>query len=117
MFELESITINSHKGVYKVHFLESIFEKLAEFNSPEIHIIIDKKVKNIYQNQFVKIQQKLESALVIEASEIAKSIEKFPDYIENLIINKVRRGNIIVAIGGGVIQDIACFISSTFLRG
>ena len=57
------------------------------------------------------------NTIVIEANEQSKSIESVLPVIEQLIAKKIRRGNILIAIGGGVIQDIACFISSILLRG
>ena len=57
------------------------------------------------------------NTIVIEASEHSKEIMEVLPVIERLIANGVRREHTLVAIGGGVIQDITCFISSVLFRG
>ena len=117
MSEFLPIQINSHKGFYNVLFLENIFEKVASNQLSQTQIIIDKNVKELYSNEMLKFGVNLENALIIEATEQAKSFDQIGKYIEFLVANKIRRGHTLVAIGGGVIQDIVCFISSVFLRG
>ncbi|MCX5788583.1 MAG: 3-dehydroquinate synthase [Elusimicrobia bacterium] len=58
-----------------------------------------------------------DTALLIDATEANKSLEAFPGYVEKLIAKGVRRGDVLVAIGGGIIQDITCFLAATLLRG
>jgi 3-dehydroquinate synthase len=53
----------------------------------------------------------------IEAKESNKEYKNLSVVIEWLISNGFRRQNTIVAIGGGVIQDIASFIASILYRG
>ncbi|MEK7246941.1 MAG: AroB-related putative sugar phosphate phospholyase (cyclizing), partial [Chloroflexota bacterium] len=56
-------------------------------------------------------------SVVIEATEENKSLERTIPVFERLVQNRIRRGDTLVAIGGGVIQDVTCFIASTLLRG
>lgn len=55
--------------------------------------------------------------MVIEATEENKSIERIIPVVERLVENSVRRDHVLIAIGGGIIQDITCFIASTLLPG
>jgi len=55
--------------------------------------------------------------LRIKATEKSKSLENFPEYVDHLVNHSIRRDHILIAIGGGVIQDITCFLASTMLRG
>ena len=112
VFEIEPIQINSHKGKYSVYFPQDVFKQISTYKQNNSFIIIDKKVKELYQDKLLQSGIILENALTIEATEEAKSFEKISQYIEILITNKIRRNYTIVTIGGGVIQDIACFISS-----
>src|SRR5204862_6898132 len=57
------------------------------------------------------------SVLRVAASEPDKSLDRFPGYVEHLVGCGVRRGHVLVAVGGGVIQDIVCFLAATLLRG
>ena len=111
-----NISIVSHKGVYEVEFnINSITDLVREPHYDHI-FIIDKNVSEIYQEQIEPILSK-ERYLIIEASEKNKSLNKFPNYIQKLVDLGVTRDQSLIAIGGGIIQDITCFIASTLMRG
>lgn len=114
--EFEMLRIKSHKGEYEVHFDEDSLETLNSEVSSQMHFIIDEKVARLY-GEVIPAVLNSPSVLTIEASESAKSLEQFPAYVEHLVRCGVRRGDQLVAIGGGVIQDIVCFLASTLLRG
>jgi len=110
------IVIQSHKGPYNVYFEENALANLNE-NVPEYaHFIIDKKVAELYKDEMKNILAH-RSVLLIEAKETNKSLDKFPDYVQHFVNNSLRRDNIFIAIGGGIIQDITCFLAATMLRG
>jgi 3-dehydroquinate synthase len=113
----EPMTIKSHKGQYKVHFCNDGAEHLVN-NLPDCnyHLIIDQRVVNLYQDQLEKALQH-ESVLTLEAKESAKSLERMPEYVAHLVGRKVRRNDVLIAVGGGIIQDITCFLAATLLRG
>jgi 3-dehydroquinate synthase len=112
-----TLVVDSHKGKYEVIFNPSIPHDIDRFLSlSNCCYIVDKKIAKLYESNLVAILEK-KSTILIDASEDAKSLEKLPPLVEHLTQNAVRRGAILVAIGGGVVQDITCFISSVFLRG
>lgn len=112
----EPLTINSDKGPYTVQFANDVLSASGSWVGGDRHFIIDDNVARLYKSD-------LESALthpntiVLQASEDAKSLEQIIPVIELLVQNKIRRTHHLVAIGGGVIQDITCFIASILLRG
>jgi 3-dehydroquinate synthase len=53
----------------------------------------------------------------IEASEEAKSYEKLPPAFVWLLESGFQRRGHLVVVGGGVLQDIGCFIASVLFRG
>jgi 3-dehydroquinate synthase len=108
----EVLVIRSHAGPYRVELVDDAFARLE----PEGRFVIDARVAELYGAQLSGILQS-GSALVIEASERAKSLDRFDNYIEQLAAMGIRRGEVLVAIGGGVIQDITCFIAGTLFRG
>ena len=112
----EKIIIESHKGSYTVLFKTNFskdFNKILESNS---HCLVDKKIANLYKNELDNVL-KHPNTILIEATEKNKSIELIIPIIKKLIKNKIRRDHHLIAIGGGIIQDITCFISSTLMRG
>jgi 3-dehydroquinate synthase len=54
---------------------------------------------------------------VIEAGEKSKNLDTMRDIYHYLVGQKLDRNSSIVALGGGVVGDIAGFVAATFLRG
>jgi len=55
--------------------------------------------------------------LSFPAGEGSKNLNTAMSIYDFLIENRVERGDIIIALGGGVVGDLAGFIAATFLRG
>lgn len=109
------LRVRSHRGPYAVRFLE---DALGELRAPaeRAHYLIDARVARLYRKRLAGLLE-APSVLRIEATERAKSLERFPGYVRRLVAKGVRRKDVLVAVGGGIIQDIACFLAATLLRG
>jgi 3-dehydroquinate synthase len=112
----ESLRIQSHKGEYCAEFLTDDWSVLADAAVAGSYFLVDARVAQLYPTQLAAILQ-LPTTILINATEDAKSYERVGKVIEQLVANGIRRQHKLVAIGGGIIQDITCFISSTLLRG
>ncbi len=112
----DSITIQSHKGPYEATFDRDGLARLNGDVPENAHFIIDKKVADLYGGQMAAILAH-PSVLLIEAHENNKSLDKFPAYVAHLVDRQLRRDQVLIAIGGGIIQDITCFLAATLLRG
>jgi len=112
----EKLNIQSHKGAYTVNFDNQLLANAGQLLAGEPHFLIDANVARLYADK-LKVVLAHKNTVVIEATEENKSIERIIPIFERLVVNSVRRDHILVAIGGGIIQDITCFIASTLLRG
>ncbi len=112
----EPLRILSHKGVYCAEFLTDEWGVLADAALLGSYFLVDARVAKLYQAQLASVLQ-LPTTILINATEDAKSYEQVGKVIEQLISSGIRRQHKLLAIGGGIIQDITCFISSTLLRG
>ena len=111
----DGLVIQSHKGPYSVTFLESLPDG-RQLLAGQPHFLVDANVARLYGDRLEAVLGHPQT-LVIEATEENKSIARVIPVIERLVANKVRRDHVLVAIGGGIIQDITCFIASTLMRG
>jgi 3-dehydroquinate synthase len=107
------MVIQSHKGPYTVEFDTAAVERLDSGNA---HYIVDARVAELYRARLDRVLAS-PSVLTIEATEAAKSLDRFPAYVAHLVGRGLRRDHELVAIGGGIIQDITCFLAATMLRG
>ena len=55
--------------------------------------------------------------LEVAAGEGAKSLEGYATLVERLLAERPDRGTVVVAMGGGVVGDLAGFAAATLLRG
>ena len=111
----DQITVQSYNGEYTVNFIRGGMDQLNNNPIKDAIYIVDKNIANLYNN---RINNVLNSrVLIIEANEENKSLNHFPKYVNELVKLNVRRGQMLVAIGGGIIQDITCFLSATMMRG
>lgn len=112
----DALSIESHRGSYSVFFDDRLLMKPDQLIKGQPHVLVDANVARVYADRLQPVLDHPHT-LVIEATEVNKSIEQVVPVIERLVANKVRRDHVLVAIGGGIIQDITCFIASTLLRG
>lgn len=116
MSNLAKIEIKSYKGIYSVDFTDNPFQKLEDLTQQKICLIIDRNVFEIYKKQLSSIITKV-PYLVIEATEDNKDLSKFTQFALDLTRLGVKRNVTLVAVGGGIIQDITCFLAATLFRG
>jgi 3-dehydroquinate synthase len=103
-----NLEIACHKGKYSVKFLESINNDIFQQAS---HFIIDQNVAKLHFNWLPK------NAVLIEAIEENKEYKNIESIIVSLLNQGMNRKSKLMAIGGGITQDITAFISSIFMRG
>ncbi len=112
----EPITIKSQSGPYEVAFAPDLLDDISPITSGSQHFIVDANIARLYSGPLAGVLR-LDTTILIDATEENKSIERVIPVIERLVKNRVRRDHLLIAVGGGIIQDITCFIASTLLRG
>jgi 3-dehydroquinate synthase len=83
-------------------------------------IISDRNVKPLYaqQAQAALAQAGFESTLItVPAGESAKSLDSVRTCYDQLAAHRLERKSFIIALGGGVVGDLAGFVAATYLRG
>lgn len=113
---LDPLEITSHRGPYRVRFEARPFAGLEGGLNDAAHLIVDERVARLHADR-LGAALKARSVLRVEANEAAKSLEALPVYARHLIEHGVRRDHELVAVGGGVVQDITAFLAATLLRG
>jgi len=120
MYTTQTIQIRSHVGSYQVQSCISIDEALRIAYVPgKTWIISDALLSKLHVSSFNAIlgTDTTERLLSITASEEAKSYEQLGPVFRWLLDHGFRRDCTLLAVGGGVIQDIASFVATVLLRG
>ena len=101
---------------YDVHFVDDFTRPLKGLVDQHAFFIIDAFVWGIYADRIMNMIPD-ERLLIIEANENNKSLDKCRELIETLVDRQVRRNERLVAVGGGIIQDVTAFSASIIYRG
>ena len=112
----DKLDVQSHTGGYTAIFDDDALAALNADVPADSHFIIDRRVADLYAEPMSNILSSA-SVLLIDAVEPNKSLERMPEYVNHLVSCGVRRDHTLLAIGGGIIQDITCYLAATMLRG
>lgn len=96
----------------KMNNLEMNNRKVCIVSDEAVFPIYGEEVKNIFENNCKSV-----TVVVLESSEISKSLESVAQTYKVLLDNEFNRTDYIVALGGGVVGDYSGFIAATYKRG
>lgn len=122
---MKRLTVNLKERSYDILIGKNLRNEFATyieqvFNGDKICIITDDNLNSIYGEE-VKIN--LEQAgfqvkvVAVTPGEKSKSFSTLLPIYDELLNFKLTRSDLIIALGGGVVGDLAGFVASTFLRG
>jgi shikimate kinase/3-dehydroquinate synthase len=101
--------------------LDNLGEKLKKVSSSRVAIVIsDGNVSRLYGDRvrgILKVAGFAVNSFVVPPGEESKSINTAIDIYNFLIKKRVERDDILIALGGGMIGDLAGFVAATYLRG
>jgi 3-dehydroquinate synthase len=97
------------KGILKS--AKSYINALKKYN--DYFIITNKTVWKLYKKYFEWVK----NVVVIEDGEKYKNFDTYKYILDELLNAKIERDDVIIALGGGVVGDIAGFAASSVLRG
>lgn len=123
--ETKIVSIDLGERGYDIFIGLNLLERIDDFfpsdvRGKRVFIVTDVNVKSYAQNLCEQILQAgavFCEVLVLPAGEKTKSFENFQKVQEWMLANNIQRKSLIVAVGGGVIGDLAGFTASTVLRG
>ena len=117
--------VNHSGGSYPIlvgrGLLDEIGDRLLELGlKGPAYIVSDDRVFSPYGEQ---VQSSLRRSgieahsFVIPSGEPSKSMEQAGPIYQWLVEHRAERGHPVIAVGGGVVGDLAGFVAATFLRG
>lgn len=104
----ESFEIKTSSGSYPVIVGEGL---LKDLKIQENHLFI---IDSYFEN---KLNLDGQIVISIPAQETSKNLNFLPEVIAQMRSKNVNRGTHVYVIGGGIMQDIATFVTSIYMRG
>jgi len=119
------LTVDLGPNSYPIHIENGILAKTGElvsevFSGKKIMIVSDDNVFPLYGEIITKALSDSGfecHSFVLPHGEPTKSFQSLPKIYEALINAKLTRNDLLIALGGGVIGDLAGFAASSYLRG
>lgn len=117
------VTINRAFSTYPIWIGRDVLHQTALWMPGDVSrvvIITDDEVKWRYA---VKLEQSLQAQgyftllLSFSAGEISKNAKTKSTLEDAMLLNGCDRDSLVIALGGGVVGDLAGFVAATFLRG
>ena len=116
--------VNLKEKSYPIYIEQGLLHQVGEkikaiYHGKKIAVITDDQV-NHYYGETVKSQlEKDYDVTIVEMphGEKSKSFDVLPALYKQLLDFNLTRSDLIVALGGGVIGDLAGFVAATYLRG
>ncbi|MEN9724037.1 MAG: 3-dehydroquinate synthase [Pseudomonadota bacterium] len=113
----QPLQIRSAMGDYKVEFWKDLTSALEPIRSGKsVFIVIDRNVERLYRPVLEQVTQQWPTML-LDADENTKTLEGVANLATWLQENGAHKKSTLVAIGGGIIQDICAFTSHIYYRG
>jgi 3-dehydroquinate synthase len=109
---LEKIVIDTSGAVSEIHVGESWKKVESLLPSSGVVIISDSNVRSIYGKKFPAFP-----VVEIDPGESSKTLESIESLSLKLLDIGIDRSGFILAIGGGVVSDLAGFLSAIYMRG
>ncbi|WP_163537655.1 3-dehydroquinate synthase [Gracilibacillus sp. YIM 98692] len=114
--------IKTSSNQYNVVVGEGLLEQITDYFPKEyknVLIITDSVVHDLYTNTVKKALGKnvKVSVSVVPAGEASKSIDQYYRLLTDAINHPLDRKSLIIALGGGMIGDLAGFVAATYMRG
>jgi len=115
----DSFSIKSKiSGRYKVSFIDNLIESLNQKSKIKNQIfIIDSKLNDFFSDEINFIRKSNSKYIFIDANEKNKSYTYAQQIIEKLLESNIDKKTVLVAIGGGITQDLVAYISTILFRG
>lgn len=112
------------KDGYPIYIENGILENASAyiaqaFSGKKIMLISDDHVYPLYGNKLKESLEKQFSchSLVLPHGEATKNFQSLPLIYDAMLDAKMSRSDLVIALGGGVIGDLAGFAAASYLRG
>jgi len=118
---MKELFVHSSSHAYKIAIGKGVRHHIHDYLEKEyasILIITDTTVADLYLEEIqANFDQTKISSAVIEAGEASKNITAYYDLQTKALASGLDRNSLIIALGGGVVGDLAGFVASTYMRG
>ena len=112
------IPVNLNNNSYDIILAKAAIDQVdQEVNlQGKVLLVTDDGVPKEYINKLLNKCRK-PILIIIPQGEASKSFTQYKSLLQTLINHEFTRTDLIIAVGGGVVGDLAGFVAATYMRG
>lgn len=112
---MKKLTVNAKTKTYDITIKEGLIAEISDYiqHDKKKFLITNDTLEKLYPD----LVNNFENKIVIKDGEEYKNFETFEFIINELLKRKIERKDLIIALGGGVVGDLAGFAAASVLRG
>jgi 3-dehydroquinate synthase len=122
---MKTVSVDLGERSYPIYIGSGLLQNLGDYLKEhallsEIYLVTDDNVAPLYASHVLDALKNLgieAPVFKVTAGEASKSLRVADRLYSELISHQATRGATIIALGGGVIGDLAGFVAATFMRG
>lgn len=117
---MEKVYIDLGTDSYFIHIDAKLLASLSDYvgNADKWLVITDENVNKLYGDTVIEaLKDKMVYKTIIQPGEESKSLKTVEDILTQMLEFGLTRKSKIIALGGGVVGDIAGFCASIYMRG
>ncbi|MDQ8184394.1 3-dehydroquinate synthase [Pelagicoccus sp. SDUM812002] len=118
----KQVIVETSLSTYPIHVGRSLGGQLIEeiegliSNGALVAAVTDSNVREAQAAWFEALGEKV-AVFTVPAGETSKSVAHFGEVLDFLAAQKLDRGGVVLAVGGGVVGDLAGYAAASYLRG
>jgi 3-dehydroquinate synthase len=115
---MKKLTVSTRFFDYDIFIMSKLIQNVASFlDVQKTYVIITDSGVPVSYLTTLQSQINVLYTKIIPQGEKSKSMNQYHEIIEELILHEIKKDTFILALGGGVVGDLAGFVASTYLRG
>ena len=123
---MQAISVQSAQGNYDIHVGDALLQSVGTVIAQKIPkarvavLVVDQAIELTWAREVAASLQAAGLRVVthvLHASEDNKSIAQVEKVWRLLLAERVQRSDVLCAMGGGIVGDMAAFAASTYMRG
>ena len=123
---MQAISVQSAQGNYDIHVGDALLQSVGMVIAQKIPkarvavLVLDQAIEHTWAREVAASLQAVGLRVVthvVHASEDNKSIAQVEKVWRLLLAERVQRSDVLCAMGGGIVGDMAAFAASTYMRG
>ncbi len=118
---MSSFVVKTPQREYAAIVDRGVISRVSEYLPPQAGKVFVVTTEDVWKHQGARLQEGLRgrdwARLILPGGEIQKRLAPVEDLAEQMVAKGADRASVIVALGGGIVTDMAGFLAAIFMRG